>query len=225
MPNYCDNSLTISGKQKEVVKFLNAFTNKDEGGNLFFSMEKIIPQPASPDDEGFDWYHWRLEHWGCKWDIDSHLSVEEVYDEIITSNDSDADEYIEVYLPYTTPWGPNLEFIQRASAIFNNVVFNIKYYEPGCELAGDFTYEGGDETENFCYDGSDDFEFYVWAIENDFESSEYVLDEMELEETDKELYDRLNEYFYPSNETLEETEEGIIDLSNMLLGNNLPKPQ
>lgn len=217
MPNYCDNYLNVSGKQKEVAKFLNNFATLNTNRDLVFSMNNIIPQPCSCDDKNFNWYNdWRLENWGCKWDIDQNVEVEDIYDQLIRINDPE--EYCDIDIPYTTPWSPNLEFVQRASAAYNNLIFNIKYYEPGCELAGDFTYEGGDETENFMYDGKDLFEFYVWVIENDFEDADYVLNDMELEDFNKELYDKLNAYFNPSD-------EDVIDLSDVLLGNNLPEPQ
>lgn len=217
MPNYCDNYLNVSGKQKEVAKFLNNFATLNTNRDLVFSMNNIIPQPCSCDDKNFNWYNdWRLENWGCKWDIDQNVEVEDVFDELIQNNDTDG--YSEVYIPYTTPWCSNLEFIEKASKKYPNLIFNIKYYEPGCELAGDYTYEDGNETENYCYQGGDSFEYLVWAIENDFESIDFVLGEMELDESDKELYDKLNAYFNPSD-------EDVIDLSDVLLGNNLPEPQ
>lgn len=219
MPNYCDNELSVKGLQKDVVIFLNDFVEKDSSnGDLSFSMNKIVPQPYPCDKEGFDWYHWRLENWGCKWDINNHEYVEDAYDQIV---EADFDDYIECNIPYETPWGPNLEFLERASKIYPDLEFNIRYYEPGCELAGDFTYCNGNETENYQFHDGDLADFLIWAIEHDFESLDYVLGDMELE--DEEIINKINNYFNPREEN--EPDEDVLDLRNVFLGNNLPDPE
>lgn len=224
MPNYCDNNLTISGKQEHILNFLNDFTIKDEFDEIIFSMNAIVPEPSEKENS---WYDWRLENWGCKWDIDCNLSPSDIFDQIITITDKDTCN--EVTIPYTTPWGPNLNFIEKVSEKYPDLKFNIQFYEPGCLLAGDFSYENGNEIEHFCNnDNTDLFNYYVWCVENSFEDSDYILNEMDLEEYDKDLYDKLYKYF--NNNQLErddesEEEEDILDLSNFLLGNNLPEPK
>ena len=58
MPNWCDNSVSVSHPDKEMMR---KFANSVVDGNLFAT---FIPPP---DDE---WnYSWCVENWGTKWDV------------------------------------------------------------------------------------------------------------------------------------------------------------
>lgn len=218
MPNYCDNELKITGLQKDVVKFLNDFSKKsEESDTLDFDMNNIVPQPSTPDDPEFNWYNWRLDNWGCKWNINIYNTVEDAYDQII---DAEADDEVETVIPYETPWGPNLEFLQIASRKYPDLEFNSKFYEPGCEVAGDFTYINGDEFINFEYKGNDLLSYLVWVIDNSFEDYDYIMDEMNL---DNDIRQRLENHY--NVEINDESDEDILDLRNAFLGNNLPDPE
>ena len=87
MPNWCNNNLILSGNLKELEK-----VQKDiEKGDFFNS---ILPIPteladtqspardetqeqkdknkALEEKHGCDnWYDWRVNNWGTKWDIDA----------------------------------------------------------------------------------------------------------------------------------------------------------
>ena len=91
MPNYVHNIIKLRSKKddaEEIIQFIQQHFNK-EG---FFDFNTIIPEPATEeecpdrynfnteegfthfmsleteqDTEWFNWYNWRLEYWGTKW--------------------------------------------------------------------------------------------------------------------------------------------------------------
>jgi hypothetical protein len=83
MPNYAYHNVEITGPAEERERFLaECFT----AGDLDFN--RIIPQPEhiiasskvrhriTKEDPFPDWYHWRCEHWGDKWDAgDTEVSA------------------------------------------------------------------------------------------------------------------------------------------------------
>lgn len=222
MPNYCDNELSITGTQQNVVDFLNDFTAVDEDNKqLYFSMANIVPEPSTPDDPSYGWYQWRLDNWGCKWDINISQAVEDAYDQIINS---EANDKVTTDIYYTTAWGPNLEFLERASKKYPNLTFSIKFYEPGCCIAGHYSYSDGNEDIIFDHDGKDNLSYYIWIVDNEFEDLEYILGEYELEDNLRE--ELMKHYDLDTDDEIEEdSDEDVIDLRNVLLGNNLPNPE
>jgi Ferredoxin-like domain in Api92-like protein len=166
MPNYCNNNLTIKGDAKSMhefyefvgpleenfsmqnlcpipieleqtdspAKFLANATKeiKLKNGNTEIVQVNQLNQTEQEylahmqylnDKYGFDnWYDWCNANWGCKWDIDD-LSI-----------DSQTDE--ELCVSYETPWCPNYDFIAFLGAKFQNLEFELEYYEPGMCFAG-----------------------------------------------------------------------------------------
>lgn len=86
MPNDCWNSLLIYGPKKllEEIKEHN------------FSFQHFVPMP---EEEKENWYDWKLENWGTKWD--SH-------DVTISEGDEHS---MRVY--YTTAWDPPHAFLEK----------------------------------------------------------------------------------------------------------------
>jgi hypothetical protein len=146
MPNWCDNSLTISGPAKDLDRFMT-----EQGRCL--SLNKINPTPeelmslsapfSGSKEDGArllalygatDWYGWRVGHWGTKWDI------EEGDGELIRRPRSIVCRFITAYSP------PDL-VIMTLSKMYPTLKFVIKFNEPGMGLNGKDTYIGMNSDE------------------------------------------------------------------------------
>lgn len=126
----------------------------DEG----FDFDRVIPEPRTieecperyrvmgeqqarqkhlawdPEDPTcwFDWYNWRLDHWGCKWKL------------------SDEDHTIdteEIQCWFNTPWGPPMPVMQELQDRHPNLEISIYWLEEG----GNCGYLKGDGTEDAGY--------------------------------------------------------------------------
>ncbi len=104
MPDHIMNHLVISGKDYEsIMDFRLKYGIHD-----YFDFNRVIPEPQSIEecddryisskkeqleddlfDEVYDWYSWRVDHWGTKWN--SYENVIRQYDNIL-------------YIKYLTAW-------------------------------------------------------------------------------------------------------------------------
>ena len=136
MPNWCSNRLTITGDWKDL-------RDKTEGG---FNLSTFLPTPDegraqleskdcwlrrhenSPPRDGEGWYYWRIQFWGCKWDVKTPGWAEEE-DKIIAQFDS--------------AWAPPEPGIQAISALYPHAEFSLEYAEPGCDFCGAAMFKAG----------------------------------------------------------------------------------
>ena len=149
MPNWNDNIVKIEGNDYEISRLLEtAIGNErtDNGDGMPFCMNNFFPTPLKDNGEIIDgWYNWRLQNWGCKWDIDRvHID---------RCNDA-------VELEYQTPWGPNDEFWNKIAADFPKLNISLSYYEGGMMFGGRKEWENGEVVVDDAYgiDNSEDIE-------------------------------------------------------------------
>lgn len=78
-----------------------------------------------------DWYNWRLENWGTKWDVaESWISDDE--DGIFS-------------VQYDTAWSPNITWVNYVSTLYPTLSFKLTYEEPGCGFCGCYEVKNGGE--------------------------------------------------------------------------------
>ena len=89
MPNWCDNQITITGPNSVIDK-IEKIVKEEKDGNGLLNFMKPMPKeldgttsPSSSADkpqpmvEGFDnWYDWRCENWGTKWEVNEFYGVD-----------------------------------------------------------------------------------------------------------------------------------------------------
>jgi hypothetical protein len=145
MPNWCNNTVTVSGDTESIDKF-EKFLDEKSGKEWF---DFILPCPEElknteasfhkPSNEVLvekyghsDWYTWSLEKWGCKWNCDAQ------------DWERDGDT---ITFWFDSPWGPPITLYEE----MENHGFNVEayYHEEGMAFVGKFTTEYGDD--NFEY--------------------------------------------------------------------------
>jgi hypothetical protein len=117
MPNHVKNILTVTGK-REKINLLKNFVHDEEEKNPF-SLNNILPMP--PEDEMEDgyinnmpnWYNWRIENWGTKWNT---------YDIEMTRIDHENINYI-----FLTAWASPVNALIILSSKFPTLVFKLEY--------------------------------------------------------------------------------------------------
>lgn len=145
MPNWCQNSLGISGDAIEITKFREWLDNKP------LTLNKILPMPAeledtispTPDDQqerakeliakygAADWCSWHVNNWGTKWDVDAE---EDEYDS--------SDTYIR--FNFDSAWAPPEAAIIALGKQFPNLTLTLNYREDGMCFAGTCVVNGED---------------------------------------------------------------------------------
>jgi hypothetical protein len=155
MPNWCWNSMTITGEPSEIERFLSG-AKVDAGGDHSFldayypCPEELMNQSSpSPNAEemtekyGYsDWYDWCCEKWGTKWP-ECEMCIK--HDEGSTT----------ASLGYDTAWAPAIAGYAEISLQFPSLVFDLYYEEPGCGFCGDARIKDG-AVEDDCRDYVDE---------------------------------------------------------------------
>ena len=148
MPNWCENRVTISSNTEDDSQFqeLVAKFQVERPFNEIFPQPdwKTIPNkdgelpvaeeiknsngevitithnfPDGKNDER--WYHWCIDNWGTKWDIDlAAADVEEDYAEF----------------GFQTAWAPASGIFDKIKEDYPDVAISWFYDEPGMEIAG-----------------------------------------------------------------------------------------
>lgn len=131
MPNYCSNQLEIKGEQKEIARFKqNAHSNEGKFLENLYPMPSTIDLSNSTIKNGNmpDWYNWRIENWGTKWDVDADL----IFENETTLNYS-----------FESAWSPPVDALQHISKDYPDLIFNIKFEEEGNDFIGYSIYQNG----------------------------------------------------------------------------------
>jgi len=141
MPNWVDNTLTVTGDEDAVNAFAEraARPHTRWGENNKYQHVEAIAfwNFLRPDDSELDeyhgrephkatlaealkfesnhWYDWNVRNWGCKWDA-SNVDMFERSSR-------------EVRYTFDTPWSPPLEFFTAVVAMYPKLDFEIRFIE------------------------------------------------------------------------------------------------
>jgi hypothetical protein len=149
MPDWCDNTLIVSGQAKEVEKFILE-NQGGQGEPLLFS--KAVPEPtyehytdsSSKTNPGGlpDWYQWRVSNWGTKWEPNSYrpIDIEEI---IINNRKLKSARY-----NFETAWGPADIWFDQIISKYKSLKFCLTYSEEGNDFGGAVIAANGEITSH-----------------------------------------------------------------------------
>ena len=169
MPNWCMNKLTVTHENKSMIdRFEKAYRND-------WTIETFYPTPRDPgdptmmmgegkpmskdDNPNNNWYLWRLQNWGTKWDV----GCQDGYGLEPTRVDN------ELSMTFDSAWSPPLGFYERLVVLGFDV--QASYFEPGMSFAGIWH----NSEDNF-YEG--DWNDFPESLHDEFSMHEYY-DSME----------------------------------------------
>ena len=139
MPNWCENKVYVYGPTEDVDEFFNKCY--DNVSRDFQMLEMHLPTPEPKVDESgketSDWYGWRLDNWGCKWEVESPI------------------EASEEGVFFDTPWSPPIEAFTRLSKDFPGVEFELAYCELGNWFAGVAVMQNGELIDSVAKEDED----------------------------------------------------------------------
>jgi hypothetical protein len=137
MPNWCSNTLQISGNKEQLELFKQKSIIKSGMDVDIFVMDGCVPMPEElnimkdiSEEElsirkakyGYDnWYDWRFENWGSKWDAQEPYITEE--EELLTIN-------------FDTAWSPAIPYVKQVAKMYPDLIFDLYFMETGEWFAG-----------------------------------------------------------------------------------------
>ena len=177
MPNWCSNSITISGPKDKIKAIWEEATAEGDHKGL---LEALVPAPenlfrgnlgaaeeAECKEKGIpNWYNWNINNWGTKWDV----STEGL--EFIEDGD---DAQITGW--FDSAWSPPIEAYNNFLEENEDCSLEANYEEGGMDFAG--IYDNGDDQ------GMDDITEWCRSV---------IKGTCDLKDT-PELFQKLNEEF------------------------------
>jgi hypothetical protein len=134
MPNWCSNSITISGPKDKIKDLYDRAMSEGDDGllNAMHPMPAELNDTTAPSEDGADWYSWRVNNWGTKWDV--NLEGE------FTDNE---DGTAEITGWFDSAWAPPIGAYETFLEANEDCSIWASYDEPGMDFAG--VYEDGDD--------------------------------------------------------------------------------
>lgn len=144
MPNWCNNSITITGST-ETIKTLWEQATAEDGGLL----NAMVPQPDNifkgnlgqkereqcAEDGVPNWYDWNVENWGTKWDVSTEgLEFED-----------NGDGTASITGWFDSAWSPPIDAYNTFCEDMDGVFLEAYYQESGMCFVGYWSSEGGDD--------------------------------------------------------------------------------
>tara|TARA_Y100001954_G_scaffold125794_1_gene134946 strand:+ start:752 stop:1339 length:588 start_codon:yes stop_codon:yes gene_type:complete len=162
MPNWCDNSITITGGSN-TIRTLWEDAQSNKANKNYGLLNAMVPMPealkgtSSPEypkdsphykpqpeiDGHTNWYDWSVARWGTKWDIDDEgLEFEDHGDGTATISGW-----------FQSAWSPPLEALNTFCEDMDGVFCELYYHESGMTFVGCWSSEGADDY--YEYGGAD----------------------------------------------------------------------
>jgi len=126
MPNYCMNTLTMTGTTDDLKKFLSE--NQENEKSTCVSLEKALPVPENTTNPVV----WRHNHWGTRGipGGDSYATMEWEKETVVN-------------MQFESAWSPPDKWVKHVGTKYPSIVFELWYDEPNCRFKGYLKVENG----------------------------------------------------------------------------------
>jgi hypothetical protein len=188
MPNWCNNTITLTGPKEKIT----AIYAKAKEDNALLQQLKPMPEalegttsPApkegkvQPLVDGFDnWYDWRVQNWGTKWDVD--MDGLELSDDGTTINGW-----------FDSAWAPPIHAYEYFLTDNEDCSIKSYYYEGGMDFGGlweDFADAEVTMSEFTADEMEDPMSGLIFDLNEQFNFSEMVREYEEEQKTDTEKF-------------------------------------
>ena len=178
MPNWCSNSITISGSTDTIKQLWDDAHRGDDFGLL----NAMVPMPKELDDttkgtdgDAVNWYDWRVTNWGTKWDV-SDEGLEYV-------DNKDGTSHITGW--FDSAWAPPIEAYNTFLDDMDGCYIEATYEEGGMDFAGIYT-DGDDQYMEGLAEWCEKVVRGTCALEDTPELFQKLEDEFELIENRRE---------------------------------------
>ena len=159
MPNWCLNRLTI---EHDDVTMIEEFVEAYKRGE---TCEHYIPTPKNADGSLHDdWWDYRVNNWGTKWDIGSYQ------DETFGLHPTVVDN--QATMSFDSAWSPPTGLYERLVELGFKV--EATYFEPGMGFAGRWI-DGDDQY----YETTDSWKQFPLDLIEEYNMDEFYEDEEE----------------------------------------------
>mgnify|MGYP001469786561 CR=1 FL=1 len=157
MPNWCNNNISITGPNSvidKIEKIVKEESNNAENGLLQFfhpmpkelleteagpiaktKKEKQARQARKLEFGAENWYDWRVNNWGTKWDA--------------CEGSIDSEGKYELNFSFDTAWSPPTPWLQKVTEKYRLLKFTLEYTEEGMGFEGK-TFARNGEMEDNC---------------------------------------------------------------------------
>ena len=217
MPNHITNKLIINGEKQFIEQVIGSYhyndndndndnNNNHNNNHNTFTFKRTVPEPEEANtQDNWDWYTWRCNNWGTKWDANQ-------------SNLYKVDNR-EIILTFQTAWSPPDKWLQKTVKLFPQLSFRLSWFDEDYPTSGLYLYEStNNQFKYFNYYDDEGRNF----IKNEFPNSYTMYENFHrINYLEKELNDCIQE-FYPevnikiintklNDDNLEEPNEIIIN--------------
>jgi len=190
MPNWCNNTIRLTGPKEKIKSIFDKAKESNEFLQQLHPMPKELEgttSPAPTDGEpqplvdGHDnWYDWRVENWGTKWDVDMDGL------ELVENDDSAT-----IQGWFDSAWAPPTGAYGYFLANNEDCSIHSYFYEGGMDFAGEWD-DGSDTTINPSEYTADQMEDpnggLIYELNEHFNFSEFVREYEEEQKTDTEKF-------------------------------------
>ena len=197
MPNWCNNTITLSGPKDKITSIYNKAKESNEFLEQLYPMPKELEitagylgdgdeqkelearQQANLEKFGHkDWYDWRVANWSTKWDVDA--------ENLELSKDGTT-----ITGWFDSAWAPPTGAYDFFLARNEDCSIQAYYYEGGMDFGG-FYDDGADDCITLSDYNADEMEDpnsgLVYDLNELFNFSEYVREYEEEQKTETEKF-------------------------------------